>query len=293
MLAGVMLALFTSVQTLQSQNRDLEKQLVSAKTVQTTCKLIGSWPANSTKQLSLPTSNGNRDILVHLPQDFSEDHYYPLLLFYPGKSATAQGAQAAYGLDQLPAIIVYPSPTVGVDGQTAWEGAPYSSPADDVAFTAIILDKLQSDLCIDRTKIYAAGMSNGGGFASMLSCELPDRFAAYAIVSGAMYYPHGDCKPDRPTPLITIHSDSDPIVPFAGSTARNLPPIYNWTAMRADMNNCTKIQTAQPQPSIATTTWTGCRDNATVQNVVIHGGGHTWGQVSNDYLWQFLSQFSL
>lgn len=293
LLITVILALMTTIQSLQSKTHGLELQLARAKTVQTTCKPTGNWQPNTTTELMIPSTSGGRTVFVHVPQDFSAHHYYPLLLFYPGKSATAQGAESAYGLDALPAIVAYPSPSVGLDGHTAWEGAPYSSSADDVAFTTGILDKLQSDLCIDRTRIYAAGMSNGGGFASLLSCRLPDKFAAYAIVSGAMYYPNGECKPDRPTPLITIHSDSDPIVPFMGSTARQLPPIYNWTAMRADMNGCTKTQTTQPQPSIVTTTWTSCNADATVQNVVVHGGGHTWGQVSNDYLWQFLSQFSL
>lgn len=212
-------------------------------------------------------------------------------MFYPGKSATAAGAQAAYGLDQLPAIVVYPFPTVGQDGFTAWEGAPYSSSADDVAFTASIIDKVQSDLCIDRTRIYAAGMSNGGGFASVLSCKLPDRFAAYAVVAGAMYYPTGECKTPRPSPLISIHSDSDPIVPYDGSSIRHLPPIYNWTAMRAAMNGCKTTQTDEQQATITTTTWTDCKNDAIVQNIVVHGGGHTWGQVSNNYLWQFLSRF--
>ncbi|MFZ2545215.1 MAG: PHB depolymerase family esterase [Candidatus Saccharimonadales bacterium] len=292
MLATVLMGIWTNLQTLQRENYLLKNQLANAKTVQTTCKVKGSWPANTTKQLSLATPSGSRDYLVHLPSSFSSDHYYPVLMFYPGKGATAAGAEQAYGLDKLPAIVVYPFPSIGTDGATAWEGAPYSSTADDVSFTANILDKLQADLCIDRTKIYAAGMSNGGGFASVLSCELPDRFAAYAVVAGAMYYPHGECKPPVPAPLISIHSDSDDIVPFTGSVIRRLPPIYDWTTMRASMNGCKTKQESQSGVTISTTLWTDCTNNSLVKNVQIHGGGHMWGQMSNDFLWQFLSQFS-
>lgn len=285
--------LWTSIQSLQHTNSDLRRQLAVAKMPQTTCKVQGKWQAGSTKRLSAATSVGSRHYLVHLPNEFTDSIYYPVLMFYPGKGATAEAAEIVYGLDALPAIVVYPYPTIGTDGATAWQGAPYSSNADDVAFTTSILDQLETDLCVDRTKIYAAGLSNGGGFASLLSCKLSDRFAAYAIISGAMYYPSGECKPPRPAPLITIHGEADPIVPFNGSVARKLPPIYNWAAMRAQMNKCRKSQVAYPDTATTTTTWSNCEGNVAVQNVHIRGGGHTWGQVSNDYLWHFLSRFSL
>lgn len=289
----LMLALWAGTQSLQRENTSLKKQLSNVQAMPVTCRLESSWKANTARELTMKTTDGDRQYIVHLPDGLADDRYYPLLLFYPGKGATASAARAAYGLDTLPAIVVYPSPTVGTDGFTAWQGAPYSSSANDVSFTDDIIKKLQSDLCIDRTRIYAAGMSNGGGFASILSCKLPNRFAAYAIVAGALYYPHGECKPPRPTPVISIHSDVDPIVPYNGSLVRQLPPIYDWTAMRAQMNECRKSQDLRTEATTVTTIWSDCTNNATVQNVRIHGGGHQWGQVPNNYLWQFLSQFKL
>lgn len=291
----IMLTLWANVQSLQRQNTALNRQLASANSIRTntTCQVIGQWGKNTTKQLSVATEVGDRQFLVHTPKDFTDEQYYPLLLFYPGRGATAPAAQAAYGLDELPAIVVYPFPTTGPDGTTAWEGAPYSSTADDISFTAGILDKLQGDLCIDRKRLYVAGLSNGGGFATLLSCSLPDRFAAYAIISGAMYYPTSNCQPKRPLPLITIHGTYDPIVPYAGSLSRQLPPIHEWTRGRAEQNGCKTTSIAQNIPSIHTTTWTDCDQKSVVQSVAVQGGGHTWGQVSNDYLWAFLSQFKL
>lgn len=282
--------------TLESNNKTLSQQLVVKKTVNVspvTCKAVDQWTPNTTKQLSVTTVNGPRDFLVHVPKDFVGDRYYPLVLFYPGKSATAQGAEQAYGLDDWPAIIVYPYPTVGLDGHTAWAGAPYSSSADDVGFTAAILDKLFADMCIDKTHIYATGFSNGGGFASLLSCKLPQRFAAFAVVSGALYLPAGDCKPPRPAPIISIHGDSDPIVPYNGSVVRGLPSVENWTYMRASMENCHHPTTTRPDAVKIVTTWNDCQGGAVVQNVHVQGGGHQWGLLTNDELWQFLKQFSL
>ena len=287
-------SLWTSIQSLQRANGDLRSQLAAAKMpIQRTCKVQGEWRAGETKRLSAATTTGDRHYLVHLPTNFTDSTYYPVLLFYPGKGASAEAGEMAFGLDALPAIVIYPYPTTGTDGANSWQGAPYSSGVDDVAFTNSILDQVETDLCIDRTKVYAAGLSNGGGFASLLSCRLSDRIAAYAIVSGAVYYPSGECKPPRSVPLVTIHGDADPIVPFNGSVTRKLPPIYTWTAMRAQMNQCQKLQVTYPNTATTATTWSDCKDKAVVQSVNIRGGGHVWGQVSNDYLWQFLSRFSL
>lgn len=281
--------LWVHAQSLDNKVHSLQKELADTKhPVATTCKLNGSWTAATTRVLSV----SNRQFGVHLPKDFSDQHYYPVVMLYPGKGASPQVAEVAFGTNSFPAIVVYPYPTISTDGVYAWQGAPYSSKANDVQFTADILDKLQSELCVDRTKIYAVGMSNGGGFASLLSCKLSDRFAAYAVVAGAMYAPAGQCKPPRPTPLINVHGDNDTIVPYGGSLTRHLPNIDSWVATRADYNGC-KAPTTINDVQTVVTTWHQCDKNATVQNVRIVGGGHGWGGITNDALWQFLSQFSL
>ncbi len=136
-------------------------------------------------------------------------------------------------------------------------------------------------------------MSNGGGFASLLSCKLPNRFAAIAVVAGALYQPKSDCQPPRPVPLISIHGDQDPTVPYYGSIVRALPPVETWTSMRAKMNNCGQPITTYTDTRTVLTSWKDCKDGAKVENIRIEGGGHAWGQISNESLWQFLSQFSL
>lgn len=281
--------LWVHAQSLDNKVHGLESKLAATKqSAQTTCRVNGEWQPGTTK---VQTING-RQFGVHTPKNFTSHDYYPLIMLYPGKGASAESAQIAYGTDSFPAIVVYPHPTISTDGAFAWQGAPYSSKANDVQFTAAILDKVQSDLCIDRTKVYAVGMSNGGGFASLLSCKLSDRFAAYAIVSGALYAPAGDCKPPRPTPLINVHGDNDTIVPYTGSFTRHLPNMDAWVAQRATYNGCKTPTTLNNVYSVVTT-WHQCNSNATVQNVRIVGGGHGWGGLTNDELWQFLSQYSL
>ncbi|MDB5176444.1 MAG: putative polyhydroxybutyrate depolymerase, polyhydroxybutyrate depolymerase [Candidatus Saccharibacteria bacterium] len=294
LLLAVVLGLLTQAQTLSNNNSDLRRQLAAAKMPSTTCRVTGQWQANTTKQLAISAPSGSRDYFVHTPKDFADTKYYPLLMFYPGRGASAQAAEAAYKLDALPAVVVYPTPTMGAGGMLAWQGAPYSSGSDDIGFTTAILDKTMSDLCIDRTKVYAAGMSNGGGFTSLLSCKLSSRFAAYAIVSGALYYPNGDCTPPRPSPLISIHGDQDQTVPYDGSVFRKLPPVDDWIAARAAKNGCNNPPTTTYSNGDAVATvWNNCKNGASVENVRIEGGIHAWGQIPNEQIWQFLSRFSL
>ena len=81
--------------------------------------------------------------------------------------------------------------------------------ADDVGFTAEILDRVEADLCIDRSRIFVSGFSNGGAFAATLGCALNDRVAAVASVAGVHLLP--DCR-GRPMPIIITHGTADDIV---------------------------------------------------------------------------------
>ncbi len=289
-LLGSIFGAWGSNQALRSEVATLQQQLETAKRpTKSTCEVRGDWQPNSTTTLTVD----NRSLLVHTPHDFAPDQYLPLVMVYPGKGGAAHVAQVDYGLDTLPAIVVYPQATVGTDGYLSWQGAPYSSSADDITFTSNILNELETRLCIDRTKIYAIGMSNGGGFTALLSCELSDRFAAYAIVAGAMYPASDNCEPKQPTTLFNIHGDADLSVPYRGSPLRKLPDIEKWTTRRAQLNGCQNVVTRQVDFNTHSTDWTECKEGTVVKNIRIQGGGHTWGLTSNDLIWHFLSQFSL
>lgn len=292
MMMAVVTGLWSSLQTSESENAQLRKALYAANQPPSTCKTADAWKPDSTKQFTVATSDGPRDYQMHVPKEFKDTAYYPLVMVYPGRGETAQSAQG-FGLNGLPAITVYPFPTISQNGDWAWEGSPYSSSADDVGFTQNILDKVDSDMCIDKTHVYAAGYSNGGGFVSLLSCKLPGRFAAYAIESAALYRPESDCQPPRPAPIISAHGDNDSIVPYSGVPERDLPAVYDWMQGRAAYEKCSGPTTTFPNAGIEVTSWNKCRGGAAIENVRVIGGGHDWGDAPNDMVWQFLTRFSL
>jgi polyhydroxybutyrate depolymerase len=291
-LFGILIAVWFNNQTLNQKTTALEQRLSVLTTP--SCTARDTWQAGTTKSFLLNSGGLQRSYLVHLPADFNPSQYYPALLFFPGKGASASNGEQSGKLDQLPAITIYPEPTIGNDGYLSWQGAPYSSGSDDVQFASDMLDKVEGQLCVRPSQVYAVGMSNGGGMVSVLSCQLSDRFAAYGIVAGAMYYPAGGCTPHQPTPLINMHSDDDPTVPYLGSAVRKLPAIDSWIAARAKDNGCSTIPNTTYLNAMTTvTTWQFCHNDATVQNIRLHNVGHIWVDDAPSILWQFLSQHSL
>lgn len=291
LLLALLIGLWFSTRSLDQKTASLEKRLATLSSA--ACEAREPWRAGTTKQFTIETNGVDRSFYVHLPDGFNPAQYYPALLFFPGKGTSALSGEQNANLNSLPAVTIYPEPTVGRDLMYSWQGAPYSSGADDVRFISDILDKVEAQLCIQRTRVYAVGLSNGGGMVSLLSCKLSDRFAAYGIVAGAMYYPDGGCKPRNPTPLISIHGDGDITVPYFGSPQRKLPAIDGWMADRARDNGCSRHPKTTFVLGTTVSTWQGCRDNATVKNVRIHNAGHMWSAGAPETLWQFMSAHAL
>ena len=65
---------------------------------------------------------------------------------------------------------------------------------------------------VDHDRIYAVGMSNGGGFAALLGCRMPEQFRAIASVAGA-YYPgtYEGCA-EGPVAFLEIHGGKDGVI---------------------------------------------------------------------------------
>lgn len=129
---------------------------------------------------------------------------------------------------------IYPNGVGGV-----WAGPTYAevSVEEDLRFVSDMIDDLRSKYSIDSNRIYAAGMSNGGGFVDTIACsELGSKFAAFASVAGSFYTSVNgyDCLSARsPLPFLEIHGGLDKGVHYAGGMGYGgpLPPIPVWYAL--------------------------------------------------------------
>ena len=185
----------------------------------------------------------------------------------------------------------------------------------DTAFIDVLLTTLEKDPCVARTRIYATGMSMGGGMANALGCRLAGRIAAIAPVSG-LYGPgwEGSCAASRSMPVIAFHGVVDPIVPYGGGpitdpegrTAGD-PPVVGveaWAAGWASRNHCDPYPREQQAiGKVVPLVWQHC--TAPVELYRVTDGGHAWPGSSwpdpqtnrdisaTDVIWQFFSAQAL
>ncbi len=240
---------------------------------------------------------GQRAYLVHLPLNYKLTDPHPLILSFHGFTQTMHHqehiSKFSNSTTNPNAITVYPQ---GLGSPPAWQGAPYSlEGVDDLAFTNDLVTHLKAHYCIDEGKLFATGMSNGGGFVNTLACSSEGQaFAAFAAVAGAFY---GDvaeekfeCEPAwLPVPILEIHGDKDGIIAYQGGEASGvaIPAIPGWLHRWAVRNGCPGSSVGKVRDIIDRNVQETAYDCNGIQKVVtglkVKGMGHVWPSVtSND-----------
>jgi polyhydroxybutyrate depolymerase len=202
-------------------------------------------------------------------------------------------------------LAVFPEGTLGSwNGGTCCGTASHAA-VDDVTFVREIHARLRDLTCMDESRVYATGLSNGGFMSHRLACEAADIITAVAPVAGVLGIAQTDCRPTRPVPLLQIHGTADPLVPYDGGLLGDSVP--DTMAAWARRNGCT----APPlevfrQGEASCTTYRSCAAGAEVSLCRVEGGGHCWfGEPicfvghdprilrATDVVWGFLRRFSM
>lgn len=176
-------------------------------------------------------------------------------------------------------IVVYPS-GIGSAGPRVWHVDNGSGLGRDVTFISELIDKLEAAYNIDPLRIYANGISNGGGMSFVLSCTLSNRIAAVGMVAAAQTLPWSWCTDQRAVPMIAFHGTGDPMVPYKGGAtwiSPEFPDVSTWAANWAQRNRCApKPVVSAVAADVTRREYTNCADDAAVVLYTIRGGGHTW-----------------
>ncbi|MGH2515283.1 MAG: extracellular catalytic domain type 1 short-chain-length polyhydroxyalkanoate depolymerase [Ktedonobacterales bacterium] len=228
-------------------------------------------------------SGGRRRVYrVHVPLGYTPRVPVPLVLNFHGHGSNAANQERMTGFsalaDRYDFLVVYPQGVVGPDNRTGWNsGGPNKPGSNDVLFVSDLLTKMQSEFCVDPTRIYATGFSNGGAMTSVLACALAGRIAAFASVSGSYYPLVGGCHPGRPVSVLEFHGTGDYTVPYVGRAVTDLMPVPNWLQGWVGRDACASEPAIEAMAGHATLyTWTGCAGDAVVQHYRISGWGHRW-----------------
>ncbi len=262
---------------------------------------------------SMVSSGERREYLLYVPGSYDRSRPTPLVISMHGAAGWPAQQMNLSGWNRLAEsqgfLVVYPSGAEGA-GPRVWHVAE----AREVRFISELIDKLEADYNIDPARIYANGLSNGGGMTFVLSCALSSRIAAVGMVGAAHFLPWSWCTDQRAVPMIAFHGTADPMMPYNGGRSWIAPGLFPsvpaWTAAWARRNRCgAKPVESSVAADVTRIEYTDCDDGAAVVLYRIQGGGHTWpggkplpewlaGSTSNGVdatrqMWEFFRQHRL
>jgi polyhydroxybutyrate depolymerase len=263
------------------------------------------------------TSGGlTRHFLIYVPQVYNADEAVPLVINLHGYTSNSL-EQKLYTqfmpiADSANFILVYPDGTLDSGGTTYWNSFGLDGGVDDVGFINDLIDYLQSQYNIDSNCIYATGMSNGGYMSYELACQLSNRVAAIASVTGSMTsLQTGDCNQVHPTPVMQIHGTADGTVPYDGNFGSI--SIESLVDFWVQFNQCDASPVFEALPNANTSDnctaehyiYANGLANSSVEFYKIIGGDHSWpgapiniNTTNQDFnasaeIWRFFSQYKL
>lgn len=233
---------------------------------------------------SIVSSGEVREYLLHVPQGYDPTRATPLVISMHGAGGwpVQQRDISRWNemADEHGFIVVYPS---GLGGRATrvWRMGHGTALARDVQFISDLIDELQAQYNIDVARIYANGLSAGGGMSFALSCTLSHRIAAVGTVAAARLLPWDWCRDERAVPLISFHGTDDSLIPYDGGTTwigdHTFPDVEDWVASWARRNRCDPDAVDSVVAADVTRRhYAGCADATAVVLYTIHGGGHTW-----------------
>ena len=278
---------------------------------------VFSSSAQQTINASITHDGIERDYILYVPEIYDGSTAVPLVLNFHGFGSSAS-QQMFYGdfrdiADTEGFLLVHPEGTTLIGNQFWNVGFPgLSSTIDDVGFTEALIDELATLYTIDLDRVYATGMSNGGFMSFLLACQLSEKIAAVASVTGSMTQDtFDDCNAQHPTPVLQIHGTDDGVVLYNGN---NLSiPIADVISYWVDHNNCETTPTTTTLPDVdvsdgSTIEYSVYEDGdngITTEHMKVIGGGHTWpGSVINTAgtnqdidasmeIWLFFSRYDI
>ncbi len=170
-----------------------------------------------------------------------------------------------------------------------------SGPNEDLDYFDALLGELVDDTCVDLSRIYATGLSNGAMFTSLLMCQRSRVLAAAVPVAGLLDLE--PCSSAHPVPTLTYHGTADPILLFNGGVDTSAIPGLDdggdvsvttdgadlfgegypaAAAAVAERNGCDPEPTDEPFSDEVIRRVYDCPAGADVEFWIIEGGGHSW-----------------
>lgn len=239
----------------------------------------GKTGAAGSFDLSLDSGGYTRVYRLHVPPQYQSSQATPLVINFHGWGSDGPSQETYTGMsdkaDEAGFLVAYPT---GIDN--SWNagsccGTAASTGVDDVGFARDLVKAISASYCVDASRVYATGFSNGGYMSHRLGCEASDVFAAVAPASGLIGI--DTCAPPRPVPVIQSQGTADPLVWYPNAKASN----DYWVAY----NGCGASSQVYQRGGATCIAYAGCKNNATVEWCEVKGMGHRWPNDTNGVRW--------
>jgi poly(3-hydroxybutyrate) depolymerase len=248
--------------------------------------------AGTSHNLTLPGTD--RQYRLYIPANYDKNKPTPLYFSFHGatrdmleEETLSQFSNPEFNPN---GIAVYPDSKNGY-----WLSNPNAniSRPNDLDFTNDLLTYMEEKLCIDTSRVYSAGKSNGGGFTSVIACNatVGSRFAAFAAVSGAYYDTDeiegiGPCEPAERAegyPFLEFHGTTDDTAPIDGNTESDpkqpvIDILHGWAARNGCGDNArwARNETVFVKPLVKHASWDCGGKKEIVQHYRESRNGHCW-----------------
>ncbi len=240
-----------------------------------------------------------RRYVLYLPEDYdaATAEPRPLVLVLHGKDQQVTDIRALTEFDDIAdrenVLLAYPEAYQGAwnDGRIVPSQQSFVEDVDDVAFIQEVVARVHANYPVDRSRVYAAGFSNGGIMMHRLGIESAGLFAAVAAVAAAMPVHLADRLPNAPLSFLMVNGTGDAIVPWDGGELfpdtdepqGAVLSVVDSAGFWAQNNACDKAaQTMLPNQETFDRTqvfeffYSPCADEAEVVFYWVEGGGHAW-----------------
>lgn len=220
--------------------------------------------------VTLTHAGAERSLLLHIPASYDGSKAVPLVVDVHGLGGSAEYQRSTSGWlaksDEQGFLLAYPQGLRFADaGSQSWNagslccGDSLKNMVDDEGFMLALVAELKSKKNVDAKRVYATGLSNGGGMAHLLACRAANVFAAVAPAS--MSNSTMPCEPARGIPVVMFRATGDTLVPYGASDSK-------FATAEADFESWKTRNQCTGQPTIshdgACKTYSDCKDAAEV-----------------------------
>jgi len=244
----------------------------------------------------------SRSYVLHVPAAYTGSSPVPLILDFHALMGTGarERTSSVYlaVTDPEGVITAFPNGLAGPAG-TAWNiGHCCVANVDDVGFAVALVSQVATMACIDLDRVYAIGVSMGGGMAYALACRAADVFAAVAPSAFDLDEEDlPDCRLARPITVISFRGTADPLVPYnaAGTSTVVTGMPLTFLGARGTFQKWADLDVCQGSPSAedanGCSTYATCSGGVEVVLCTKQGGGIEQGNPA--VAWPVLSRHHL